>query len=59
MASKKIRLELTPAQLRMVNSSLAREEAEDHDPDEAYRQEVMERTRQVVWDAMIENGMTS
>lgn len=52
MSGRKVRLELTPAQARMVNSSLAREEAEDHESHESYRQAVMDRTREVVWAAL-------
>ena len=48
----KIRLELTPAQLRMVNSALAYYEAEDHEDFTDYRPNVMARTRDKVWDAM-------
>jgi hypothetical protein len=45
-------LRLTPAQARMVNSSLAREESEDHQNGEDYNAAVMARTRRAVWDAM-------
>lgn len=41
-----------PAQLRMINTSLAREEAEDHHPDDRYSQALMDRTRAVVHAAL-------
>lgn len=54
---RRLRLELTPAQLHMVNRALAREEAEDHSDDESYRPDVMERTRREVWNVMVAGGI--
>lgn len=46
-------LRLTAAQLRMINAALALYEAEATQDDyEHYRQDVMDRTRAIVWDAM-------
>ncbi len=57
---KKIRLEVTPAQLQCINGALAREEAEDHDNEFIpYNVGVMNRTRQVVWDALSKAGVPS
>jgi hypothetical protein len=53
----KIALMLTPAQLRCVNASLARDEAEDHDDNPEYRQDVMDRTRAAVWEALDRAGV--
>jgi hypothetical protein len=49
----RVKLDLTRAQLRMINSALAMYEAEDHsdDPD-PYRRDVMARTRMAVWTAL-------
>lgn len=52
----KIKLEVTPAQLRMINTSLAREEAEDHSDDPTFNFGVMERTRRVVWDTLVKHN---
>lgn len=52
-----VTVKLTPAQARMVNTALAREEAEAHDIEEGYRPDVMERTRQAVWAAMVNAGV--
>lgn len=55
--SRLITLRVTVAQLRMINSALAREEAEDHGSGEGYRPDVMERTRVAVQNAMRDNGI--
>jgi hypothetical protein len=53
-----VRLDLTPAQARMVNSALAMLEAEEHDYSEGrYRQDVMDRTRAAVHAAMERAGV--
>lgn len=57
MTARKVRLELTPAQARMVNTSLAREECEDHSDQPDYRHDVMVRTRRAVWDALEAAGV--
>ena len=49
-------LTLTPAQARMVNAALAFYEAEDHEG-WGYRQDVMDRTRRVVHQAMERAGV--
>jgi hypothetical protein len=53
--SRGVHLSLTPAQARMVNSALARWEADDHESE--YRQRVMDATRRKVWDAMVKAGV--
>lgn len=59
-----VRLDLTPAQARMVNAGLALLEAEDHDGDGnggwgvAVFVRVMARTRAKVHDAMSAAGVT-
>jgi hypothetical protein len=55
--SGRIRVDLTPAQLRVVNAALARLEAEEVDEDENIRLDVLQRTRRVVWDAMTRSGV--
>lgn len=52
MSARKVTLVLTPAQARMVNSALAMYEAEDHSDIDGFSWPVMERTRDVVHNAM-------
>lgn len=57
MTARRVRLDLTPAQARMVNTALAREECEDHGDDPDYRHDVMDRTRRAVWAALESAGV--
>lgn len=57
MSARKITIVVTPAQARMINSALAREEAEEHEEGDGYVHAVMDRTRQKVWDAMVAAGV--
>lgn len=51
------RVELTAAQVRMVNSALAYFQATEHEEEEHYNNDVMTRTRDKVWRAMERAGI--
>lgn len=57
MTPRRIAVELTPAQLRMVNSALALFEAEDHDWRGHFPWDVLHRTRAAVHAAMEQAGI--
>lgn len=60
MATPQIRVNLTPAQIRAVNSALALLEAEVEAGYDVHttRLSVLTRTRRIVWDAMEKAGVT-